>query len=175
MTIKKALLDAVAEAERGQDPVTYNEAVTRPEAPARIEAINKELAVLHKNKTWKIVPLPAGRKPISCKWLFKTKYKADGSLDKKKARLVVKGFSQREGEDFGETFSPVLRLSSFWFLVALAAQFDYHLHQMNVQSAFLHGYIEEEIYMELPEGFEVPEHQRNFVCRLIRALYVLKY
>lgn len=150
------------------------EALSGPNAEEWRKAIQRELIALHKNETWKLVPLPPGRHPIACKWVFKTKYKADGTFDKFKARLVVKGYFQRPGEDFGETFSPVLRLGSFRFLVAMAAQFDLHLHQMDVQSAFLHGYIEEDIYMQLPECLDVPAHQQDHVCKLIRALYGLK-
>lgn len=119
-------------------------------------------------------PLSVGRKTISSKWVFCTKYKADGSLEKLKAQLVVKGYSQRVGEDFFKTFSPVVRRSSVRFLVALVAQKNLELHQMDVQSVFLHGTIEEEIFMDIPEVYYLEPGQQGLVCKLKKALYGIK-
>ena len=99
--------------------------------------------------------------------------KDDGTIDKYKARLVVKGFRQKEGLDYFDTYSPVTRITSIRLLIALAAVYDLQIHQMDVKTAFLNGELEEEIYMEQPEGFIVPG-QENKVCRLVKSLYGLK-
>ena len=99
--------------------------------------------------------------------------KADGTIDKYKARLVVKGYSQREGIDYFDTYSPVTRITSIWVLVALAAVYGLEIHQIDVKTAFLNGELEEEIYMEQPEGFVVPGKERK-VCKLVKSLYGLK-
>jgi hypothetical protein len=106
-----------------------------------------EMKSLEKNETWDLVPLPQGRKPVGCKWVFKKKYRPDGSIDKYKARLVAKGYSQKEGIDYGEIFSPVAKLTSIRFLLSLAATHDFEIEQMDVTTTFLHGDLEEEIYM----------------------------
>lgn len=165
---------AADEAQRGSDPQSYDEALSGSNPAGWKEAINRELDSLLKNKTWELVPLPEGRKPISTKWVFRTKFKADGSLEKLKVRLVVKGFSQKPGEDYLETLSPVVCLSSVRHLIAVAAQEDLDIHQMDVQSAFLHGTIEEKIYMELPQGYDPRPGNEHLVCKLKKALYGLK-
>ena len=99
--------------------------------------------------------------------------KDDSTIDKYKARLVVKGFRQKEGLDYFDTYSPVTRITSIRLLIALAAVYDLQIHQMDVKTAFLNGELEEEIYMEQPEGFIVPG-QENKVCRLVKSLYGLK-
>ena len=99
--------------------------------------------------------------------------KDDGTIDKYKARLVIKGFRQKEGLDYFDTYSPVTRITSIRLLIALATVYDLQIHQMDVKTAFLNGELEEEIYMEQPEGFIVPG-QENKVCRLVKSLYGLK-
>ncbi|TPX52900.1 DNA-directed DNA polymerase [Powellomyces hirtus] len=118
-------------------------------------------------------PLPAGRQPIKCKWVFKIKRAADGSLQRYKARLVAKGFSQREGVDYGETFAPVAKFGSARMVLAIAAIEDMELEQMDAVTAFLPPDIEEEIYMEQPEGFAIAG-QEDLVCRLCCSLHRLK-
>ncbi|KAL0437633.1 UNVERIFIED_CONTAM: Retrovirus-related Pol polyprotein from transposon TNT 1-94 [Sesamum radiatum] len=120
--------------------------------------------------SWWISP---GSTPLGCKWILKRKYKADGSIDKYKARLVAKGFKQKEGFDFFDTYSPVTRITSIRVLIAIAALYDLEIHQMNVKTAFLNGELDEEIYMEQPEGFVVPGQEKK-VCRLVKSLYGLK-
>ncbi|KAH9292782.1 hypothetical protein KI387_042035, partial [Taxus chinensis] len=110
------------------------------------------------NRTWELVDLPPGKKSIGCKWIFKTKYKADGSIDKHKARLVAKGYAQQEGIDYDETFAPTAKIKTIRVVCALAAQNGWKLQQMDVKSAFLNGDLKEEVYMAQPEGF-VDEHQ----------------
>ncbi|KAG8483480.1 hypothetical protein CXB51_023157 [Gossypium anomalum] len=136
-------------------------------------AMSDEIAMIEKNQTWELVPRPDKRKVIGVKWVYRAKQNADGSLNKLKARLVVKGFSQKYGLDYMETFAPVARLDTIRLLVALAAQMEWKIHQLDVKSAFLNGYLEEEIYVEQPEGFKVP-HKEDMVYRLKKALYGLK-
>jgi hypothetical protein len=123
---------------------------------------------LSKNDTWELVDLPPGRKAIKSKWVFKLKI--DGHF---RACLVAKGFTQIPGIDYDETFSPVAHFESLRLLLALAALENWEIHQMDVKSAFLNGVLNEEIYMEQPQGF-VAAGQENKVCRLKKALYGLK-
>ena len=99
--------------------------------------------------------------------------KSDGIIEKYKARLVAKGYTQKEGEDFFDTYSPVARIATIRVLLALAASYGLHVHQMDVNTAFLYGELEEEIYIEQLDGFVVPGEE-NEVCRLIKSLYGLK-
>ncbi|KAL0431869.1 UNVERIFIED_CONTAM: Retrovirus-related Pol polyprotein from transposon TNT 1-94 [Sesamum radiatum] len=126
-----------------------------------------------KNNVWELVDLPAGRKTIGNKWVLKVKRKADGSIDKFKARLVAKGYTQREGIDYEETFSPVVRFASVRLILAIVAHLDLELFQMDVKTAFLNGELDEEIYMDQPEGFQEMGQKRK-VCRLKRSVYGLK-
>ncbi|KAL0340193.1 UNVERIFIED_CONTAM: Retrovirus-related Pol polyprotein from transposon TNT 1-94 [Sesamum radiatum] len=143
------------------EPRTINEALSSPEAPFWKEAINNEIESIMQNHTWELVDLPSGNKPLGCKWILKRKYKADGSIDKYKARLVAKGFKQKEGLDFFDTYSPVTRITSIRVLIAVAALYDLEIHQMDVKTAFLNGELDEEIYMEQPEGFVVPGQEKK--------------
>jgi len=127
-----------------------------------------EMDTLAKNGTWTLVDLPAGRKAVKSKWVFKRK--TDGRY---RARLVAKGFTQIQGIDYDETFSPVARFESLRLILALAALEDWEIHQMDIKSAFLNGLLEEEIYMEQPEGFITPG-QESKVCLLKKAIYGLK-
>ena len=119
------------------------------------------------------VELPAGRKTVGCKWVFKEKVGADGNVDRYKARLVAQGFSQQYGLDYDETFSPVVRTESVHTLIALATQKNLLLNQMDVTTAFLNGILEEEVYMKQPEGFVV-KGKEKMVCRLNKSIYGLK-
>eukprot|EP00253_Pinus_taeda_P018919 PITA_18919 len=110
---------------------------------------------LHKNEAWDLVEFPAGRKPIGSKWVFKKKTNAEGKVEKYKARLVAKGYSQVLGIYSGDIFPSVAKVTSIRLLLFVAAAFDFEVEQMDVKKAFLHGYLEEEIYMKQPEGFAV--------------------
>ncbi|KAI5355046.1 hypothetical protein L3X38_007941 [Prunus dulcis] len=107
-----------------------------------------ELKMIEKNNTWKLVDRPFGKPIIGVKWVYKTKLNLDGSVQKNKARLVAKGYSQKPGIDYNETFAPVARLDTIRTLIALAAQKEWNLYQLDVKSAFLNGVLKEEVYVE---------------------------
>ena len=155
------------------EPKSLSEALSGPDAVWWLEAINSEMESIMLNNTWVLVDLSEGCKALGCKWILKKKYKPDGTVDKYKARLVVKGFKQKEGHDFFDTYSPVTRIASIRVLLAIAALHNLEIHQMDVKTAFLNGDLEEEIYMEQPEGFVVPGQERK-VCKLVKSLYGLK-
>ncbi|KAL0391010.1 UNVERIFIED_CONTAM: Retrovirus-related Pol polyprotein from transposon RE2 [Sesamum calycinum] len=135
------------------------------------EAMNSELAALEHNNTWIVTPLPEGKKAIGCKWVYKLKLNADGTVDRHKARLVAKGYNQIEGVDYVDCFSPVAKTVTVWVFLAIAAAHNWPIHQLDVNNAFLHGHLEEDIYMLPPEGSSVPS---GMVCKLARSLYGLK-
>ncbi|GAA0143795.1 transmembrane signal receptor [Lithospermum erythrorhizon] len=112
-----------------------------------------ELKALEDNQIWKLVDLPQGKGHIGCKWVYKVKCKIDDSVDKYKARLIAKGYNQVEGRDYFESFSPVAKTVTVRFLLALAATKHWNLHQLDVNNTFLHGYLDEEVYMKPPDGY----------------------
>ncbi|MFS7989377.1 putative RNA-directed DNA polymerase [Helianthus anomalus] len=151
------------------EPSSYEEAASNPKW---VEAMNKEMEALFRNQTWVLADLPKDRKAIGCKWVFRVKYKSSGELERYKARLVAKGFNQREGLDFGETFSPVVKMVTIRTVVALAVFFNWSLYQLDVDNAFLHGSITEDVYMKLPQGYYSKNESK--VCKLVKSLYGLK-
>lgn len=155
------------------DPSSLKEALSSPDADLWQEAIDNEIESLENNKTWNLVDLPPGCKTIGSKWILKRKIKPDGTVEKFKARLVAKGYKQRENVDFFDTYSPVSRLVSIRVLFAVAAIHELIVHQMDVKTAFLNGELDEEIYLDQPEGFVVPGKE-NKVCKLNKSLYGLK-
>ena len=156
-----------------QEPKSLEEALATEHANQWRAAADSEFESLMKNETWKLVELPSDRKPIGCKWVFKVKYCSDGKIERFKARLVAKGYAQKYGIDYDETFSPVVRFSSIRALLAYAVQNGLLIHQMDVVTAFLNGNLEEEIYMEQPDGYIQPGKE-NLVCKLQKSLYGLK-
>ena len=131
-----------------------------------------EIQALNKNKTWTLTQLPPGKVPIDCKWVYKIKFRSDGSVERYKARLVAKGFTQKEGLDYHETFSPVAKLTAVRCVLAVAAIKNWPLYQLDVHNAFLHGDLHEEVYMKPPPGF--CQQGKHLVCRLQKSLYSLK-
>ena len=151
------------------DTKTFAEASGHPDWDT---TMNEEYRSLMANDTWDLVPLPKGIKLVRCKWVYKTKYASDGSVERHKARLVAKGFSQVEGIDYNETFSPVAKMNSIHLVLFLAASHKWEIHQMDVKSSFLHGYLKEEIYMEKPPSYV--QNDSSLVFRLKKSLYGLK-
>ncbi|GJZ55995.1 retrovirus-related pol polyprotein from transposon TNT 1-94 [Tanacetum coccineum] len=137
------------------------------------KAINEGMVSLEKNQTWSLVRLPAGKKALQSKWVFRVKEKQDGSK-RHKARLVVKGFQQKRGVDYNEIFSPVVKITTIRLVFSIVAAKDLHLEQLDVKTAFLHGDLDEDIYMTQPEGFQSARKEENLVCKLKKSLYGLK-
>lgn len=133
--------------------------------------MNKELTALEVNQTWILVPLPKGKSTVGCKWVYKIKYHANGEIERYKARLVAKGYTQAEGVDYHDTFVPVAKMVTAKSLLAIASARDWPVHQMDVNNAFLHGDLLEEVYMDLPQGFA---QSPSLVCKLQKSLYGLK-
>jgi hypothetical protein len=153
-----------------KEPACLEEAIQKKEWA---DATTEEYQSIIKNDVWEIVPRPKSKDVVSSKWLFKIKHVVDGSIEKYKARFFTRDFSQKEGIDYEETFSPVARYTSIRTIITLAAKMKWKLHQMDVKIAFLNGVIEEEVYIEQPQGFEV-EDMKTHVCKLKKALYRLK-
>ena len=131
-----------------------------------------KMGSMYENKLWTLVDLPDDRQDIENKWIFKKKTDADGNVIVYKARLVAKGFLQVQGVDYDETFSPVAMLKSVQIMLTIAAFYDYEIWQMDVKTAFLNGYLKEELYMMQPKVFVDPEGA-NKVCKLQRSIYGL--
>src|SRR5436190_9749061 len=154
-------------------PRTIAEAYSSQDTDYWKEVVRSEMDSIMANGTWEINDRPYGCKPVGCKWVFKKKLRPDGIIDKYKARLVVKGYTQKEGEDFFDTYSPVARLTTIRVLLSLATSHGLLVHQMDVKTAFLNGELEEEIYIEQPDGFVLNGHEGK-VCKLLKSLYGLK-
>ena len=163
--------EQVNRASINDDPKTYAEAMSRPDAEQWKAACAEELLAFAKAELYDEVERPRNRKVVDCKWVFKIKRGADGEILRYKARLVAKGFTQVEGVDYTDTFAPVSKFASIRTLLALAAKHNLDIHQMDVKSAFLNGELEEEIYMEPPPGFR---KDKSTVWRLWKSLYGLK-
>lgn len=152
------------------DPKSFEEAVKSDNWRKAMEA---EIKSIEKNETWFLTDLPEGAKRIGVKWVFKTKLNEHGEVEKFKARLVAKGYVQRYGIDYAEVFAPVARMDTVRIILALAAQKEWKVYQLDVKSAFLHGELMEDVYVDQPRGFE-KEEEPNKVYKLRKALYGLK-
>ena len=156
-----------------EDPTTFEEAINRDDSKAWYEAMQSEMQSMYDNQVWTLVDLPQGKRVVQNKWVFKRKMDMDGNMTTYKARLVAKGFTQVQGIDYDETFSPVAMFKSIRILLAIAAFYDYEIWQMDVKTAFLNGNLEEDVYMVQPRGFEDPKNSSK-VCKLHRSIYGLK-
>ena len=155
------------------EPTDFKDAISSPEAHLWREAVNEEYASLMKNETWSLVHLPPGRTAIKSRWVFKVKPGISGSATRHKARLVAKGYTQRPGIDYADTYSPVAKHDSLRTVLSISAAQDLEMLQLDIKTAFLYGDLEEEIYLEQPEGF-VAAGQEEKVCKLRKCIYGLK-
>lgn len=155
---------------QGDEPTSFTVANKSPEWRA---AMAHELNALAQNNTWILVPPPPNQHVVGCKWIYKVKRKADGSIERHKARIVAKGFTQEVGIDYHETFSPVVKPTTIRVVLSLTTSHQWSIRQLDVNNAFLHGDLQEQVYMAQPPGFvnsSFPSH----VCLLKKELYGLK-
>ncbi|XP_042756658.2 retrovirus-related Pol polyprotein from transposon TNT 1-94 [Lactuca sativa] len=153
-----------------EEPASYDEARRKKEW---VQAMNDEMASIEKNDTWNLVDLPKGRRAIGLKWVFKVKRDPQGNILKHKARIVAKGYIQKQGIDYEEVFAPVARIETVRVILALAGSNGWRVHHLDVKSAFLNGHLTEEVYVSQPEGF-VKKNEPGKVYKLSKALYGLK-
>ncbi|KAK2457000.1 hypothetical protein QL285_004317 [Trifolium repens] len=156
-----------------EEPQSFVEAVETDDKDKWLQAMQEEMQSLKENQTYDLVKLPEGKRALKNKWVFKLKSEENSLNPRYKARIVVKGCHQKKGIDFEEIFSPVVKMTSIRAILGLAAKLDLEIEQLDVKTAFLHGDLEEEIYMEQPEGFTEPGKE-HLVCRLKKSLYGLK-
>lgn len=154
-----------------EEPQGYHEAVNSNHKAQWKNAMDEEYNSLVDNDTWTLVDLPQEKSAISNKWVYKIKRNHEGDIERYKARLVVRGFTQKFGIDYQETFSPVAKFTSVRMILALSVSNDYHLIQFDIKTAFLYGHLDEEVFMEQPFGYS---DGSNKVCKLNRSLYGLK-
>ncbi|UYV81023.1 hypothetical protein LAZ67_19002546 [Cordylochernes scorpioides] len=162
------------EAQDIQTPTSYSEVLQLPkiERDKWLQAMNEELNSLEKNNVWELTPLPKDKKIIGCKWTYKQKLNSKGEIERYKARLVAKGFNQKFGRDYEETFAPIVKHSTIRAFLAASVYKGMQVIHLDVKTAFLHGDLDKELYMELPEGLHTK--QTNKVCKLKKAIYGLK-
>ncbi|UYV79312.1 hypothetical protein LAZ67_17002102 [Cordylochernes scorpioides] len=155
-------------------PTSYSEVLQLPkiEREKWLQAMNEELNSLEKNNVWELTPLPKDKKIIGCKWTYKQKLNSKGEIERYKARLVAKGFNQKFGRDYEETFAPIVKHSTIRAFLAASVYKGMQVIHLDVKTAFLHGDLDKELYMELPEGLHTK--QTNKVCKLKKAIYGLK-
>nr|GEU94995.1 putative retrotransposon Ty1-copia subclass protein [Tanacetum cinerariifolium] len=140
------------------EPANYKAALLDHESDKWLNAMNVEMQSMKDNEVWDLVELPPNGKTVGSNWLFKKKSDMDGAVRTYKARLVAKGYTQTPWIDYKETFSPVAYIRAIRILIAIAVFYDYEIWQMNVKTAFLNGYLSEEVYMKKPEGFVNPKY-----------------
>ena len=155
------------------EPSSIEEAWQNQYGKQWMAATDSEFESLIEANTWELVPLPKNKNIVGCKWIFKVKRKADNSIDRFKARLVAQGYSQKYGIDFDEVFSPVARFATIRTVLALSTLLDLDVHQLDVKTAFLNGSLDDEIYMQQPDGYINKKHP-DYVCKLKRSIYGLR-
>uniref|UniRef100_A0A2N9IMI3 Uncharacterized protein n=1 Tax=Fagus sylvatica TaxID=28930 RepID=A0A2N9IMI3_FAGSY len=168
--IPKALLAEVTHESELPEPTCYTSA---SKSPHWRRAMNIEFDALLKNHTWQLVPSSPSQNIIGCKWVFRIKRHADGSIERFKARLVAKGFHQQPGIDYGETYSPVIKPTTVRAILSIAISAGWAIRQIDIQNAFLHGHLSEDVFMAQPPGYQHPSYP-NHVCKLKKAIYGLK-
>lgn len=165
------MAEACAFISEAYEPLSFNEAKNCEDAPHWQDAMKEEMDSLHKNSTWLLVEPQKDRKVIDNRWVYKIKIHTNGDLERYKARLVVRGFTQQAGIDYHETFSPVVKFTSLRMLFATIAAEGLFAKQFDIKTAFLYGDLEEQIFMKQPEGFD---DGTGRVCLLNKSLYGLK-
>ncbi|KAF5804990.1 putative RNA-directed DNA polymerase [Helianthus annuus] len=160
-------------AESDDEPTSYKSAISNPDSAKWLEAMKAEMQSMRDNQVWDLVELPPESRAVGSKWVFKRKTDMHGNIQTYKARLVAKGFTQTQGIDYDETFSPIAMIKSIRILLAIAAYYDYEIWQMDVKTAFLNGHLSEDVYMVQPDGFIDPKYP-NRVCKLNKSIYGLK-
>ncbi|GJW67787.1 retrotransposon protein, putative, ty1-copia subclass [Tanacetum coccineum] len=155
------------------EPTNYKAAILDPESDKWVNAMNAKMQSMKDNQVWRLVDLPPNCKTVRSKWLFKKKTDMDGNVHTSKAGLLAKGFTQTYVVDYEEMFSPVADIRAIRILIAISVFYGYEIWQMDVKTAFLNGYLDEDIYMVQLEGFIDPKHPRK-VCKLQRSIYGLK-
>ncbi|GJY17226.1 zinc finger, CCHC-type containing protein [Tanacetum coccineum] len=161
------------EVTKEDDIKTFDEAMKSHDVAFWKEAINDEMDSFMGDNTWVLANLSPGYKPLGCKWILNRKLKVDGTIKKFKARMVIQGFKQKSGIDYFDTYAPLARISTIRLLIAMTSIHNLIIHQMDVKIDFLNGELEEEVYMNQPQGFIMPGNE-NKVCKLIKSLYGLK-
>ncbi|KAI3819532.1 hypothetical protein L1987_13373 [Smallanthus sonchifolius] len=156
------------------EPTSYKSAILDSESKKWLEAMDAEIQSMYDNHVWDLVDLHPKSQTVGSNWIFKKKIEMDGNVETFKARLVVKGFTQTQGIDYDETFSPVAMLKSISILLAIAVYYDYKIWQMDVKTAFLNGHLTGDVYMVQPKGFEDPKNP-NKVYKLNKSIYGLKH
>ena len=160
------------------EPYTLKEALKGPNAEKWLSAAVDEIVTLTTNGTWQPVQLPKGAKPIGCRWVFKVKHNADGTVERYRARLVAKGYSQHPGFDYDEKFSPTAKWVALRCILAIVALEDLQCESVDITSAFTYGKMEHDAYMQLPEGYQHLPGLENLgphiVLKLLKVLYGLK-
>ena len=155
------------------EPINIDEAFSGEHSKEWKQATDSEFKSLIENDTWELVPMPEGKNIVGNKWVFKVKRDENGDVQRYKARLVAQGYSQTEGVDYNEVYSPVVRNTTIRSLLALSNAKNWEVHQMDVRTAFLQGNLEEEVYMRQPDGY-VNEEYPDYVCKLKKSIYGLK-
>ncbi|XP_075086878.1 putative mitochondrial protein AtMg00820 isoform X1 [Nicotiana tabacum] len=138
-----------------------------------VNALQDELNQFERSQVWHLVPRPNDRKMIGTEWVFRNKLDEEGTVTRNKARLVVQKYSQEEGIDYDETFAPIVILEAIRLLIAFVAYMEFTLHQMDIKSVFLNGYLKEEVFIKQPPRFESKECPKH-VYKLDKELYGLK-
>jgi hypothetical protein len=154
----------------GSEPTSHIDAL---KDPLWGQAMSNEFHAHIQNETWHLIAPSLGINIIDCKWLFQLKQKPNGSIDRYKAQLVAKGFKQQYGIDYADMFSPIVKSTTIRVLLSLALTRSWALRQIDIQNAFLHGFLDEDVYMCQPPGFEDPCYP-NHICKLDKSLYGLK-
>jgi hypothetical protein len=168
--VPKALLAVAESSTVDAEPTCFTSAA---KSPTWRKAMNLEFDALLKNHTWQLVPPHPSQNLIGCKWVFRTKRNADGSVERHKARLVAKGFHQQAGVDYDETYSPVVKPTTVRTVLSIAISSGWSIRQIDIQNAFLHGTLSEQVFMTQPPGYHHPSYPHH-VCKLQKALYGLK-